>query len=292
MFKLPYSIIPADRLKKISYLFLGMGQSMQNLFPFLKTHLKQARFDISIREYLSMCILSSSIFFILIFFFISIFSGFTKYLVFNFVISVILSLFIFYQQISYPKIYANRRIKDIERNLLSALQNMLIQLNSGVPLFNILVNISEGGYGEVSNEFYRIVKEINGGKPQIEALEEIAAINPSVFFRKAIWQIVNGMKSGTDLAIILEETINLLSEEQILQIQMYGSQLNPLAMFYMLIVVIAPALGITFLIILSSFISLSEFATKMIFWGFYGIVFFFQIMFIGIIKSRRPNLLK
>jgi len=167
----------------------------------------------------------------------------------------------------------------------------LVQLNSGVPLFDILVNISKGDYGGVSKEFSMAVKEINAGKPQIETLEEMAAINPSLFFRRAVWQLVNGMKSGADMSGIVNEIINLLSEEQILQIQKYGSQLNPLAMFYMLMVVIAPSLGMTFLIILSSFISLSEPATKLVFWVLYGIVIFFQIMFMGIIKSKRPNLL-
>ena len=168
---------------------------------------------------------------------------------------------------------------------------MLVELNSGVPLFGILVNISKADYGEVSNVFSIAIKEINAGKQQIETLEELAAINPSLFFRRAVWQIVNGMKSGADMASVVSEIIDSLSEEQLLQIQRYGSQLNPLAMFYMLTVVIAPSLGMTFLIILSSFISLSEFTLKGIFWGLLGVVIFFQIMFMGLIKSKRPNLL-
>ena len=99
------------------------------------------------------------------------------------------------------------------------------------------------------------------------------------------------MKSGATLDNVIEEIISLLSEEQILQIQKYGSQLNPLAMFYMLVAVIAPSLGMTFLIILSSFINLPEIMTKIIFWSVFVSVMFFQLMFMGIIKSKRPNLL-
>ena len=99
------------------------------------------------------------------------------------------------------------------------------------------------------------------------------------------------MKSGADMSNVINEIIDLLSQEQILQIQRYGSQLNPLAMFYMLMVVIAPSLGTTFLIILSSFISLPGATAKMIFWGLYITIIFFQLMFMGVIKSRRPNLL-
>jgi len=206
-------------------------------------------------------------------------------------VSLIFSLFVFFQQVMYPKLYSNKRVKDTERNLFAALQNMLVQLNSGVPMFDVLVSVSKGDYGEVSNEFARAVKRINTGEPQVEVLREIAAVNPSLFFRRAIWQIVNGMKAGSDLSKVLEESINALSEEQVIQIQKYGGQLSPLAMFYMLVAVIIPALGMTFLIIISSFISLSVSTTKLIFWGLYGIVLFFQIMFMGIIRTRRPTLL-
>lgn len=295
MFKIPYSLLPIKVLRNTSSIFLGIGEVLQNFFPFLKLYLKQAESDFSVKEYLSMCFLSSLIFFGFFgFFFILILSvfGVGKSFLFGLVTAIVVAVFVFLQQILYPKIYANRRVRGIERNLLAALQNILIELNSGVPLFDILVNISKGDYGEVSREFSKAVREINAGRPQIETLEEIAAINPSLFFRRAVWQIVNGMKSGANMASVVNEIIDSLSEEQVLQIQRYGGQLNPLAMFYMLAVVIAPSLGMTFLIILSSFISLSEFATKLIFWGLYGIVVFFQIMFMGIIKSRRPNLLR
>lgn len=294
MFRLPYSLLPLKVLRNASSIFRGIGGFLESFFPFLRMYLKQAEIDFSVKEYLSMCFLSSVIFFIFFgFFFIFILAltGIERFLLFGLITSIIVTIFVFLQQIAYPKVHANRRIRDIERNLLDALQNILVQLNSGVPLFDILVNISKGDYGEISKEFSTVVKEINAGKSQIETLEEMAAINPSLFFRRAIWQLVNGMKSGADMSGIVGDIINSLSEEQVLQIQRYGSQLSPLAMFYMLMVVIVPSLGMTFLIVLVSFVSLSEFATKLVFWCLYGIVIFFQMMFMGIIKSKRPNLL-
>lgn len=294
MFKIPYSLIPPKSLRNLSYKFLGVGEFLEHFFPFLKLNLKQAKTDLTPKEYLSMCFLSCAAFFIFfggLFISVLALTGAENLFLFGIMVPVIFVLFVLMQQIAYPKVYASKRVKNIERNLLAALQNILIQLNSGVPLFDILVNISKGDYGAISDEFSFVVREINAGKPQIEALEDMAAVNPSLFFRRAVWQLVNGMKSGADMSRVINEIINLLSEEQVLQIQKYGSQLNPLAMFYMLVAVIAPSLGMTFLLLLSSFISLTEFATKAIFWGLYAIVVFFQIMFMGVIKSRRPNLL-
>jgi pilus assembly protein TadC len=195
------------------------------------------------------------------------------------------------QQILYPKLEAGKKVVDVERNLLSALQDMLVQLNSGIPLFSVIVDISIKDYGEISRKFANAVNEINAGFPQIEVLEEMASKSSSLYLRKAIWQLVNGMKTGANTTIVLKEVISSLSEDQLIQVQRYASQLNPLVMFYMIITIILPSLGMTFLIVISSFIAGSETLPKFIFMGFYIIVFFFQIMFLGMIKSRRPTLL-
>lgn len=294
MLKLPYSILPLKVLRQLAHLFYWIGDYFTILFPFLTVDLKQARIELRSREYVSICFLSSISSFFFILFLSSMFLfllKIDKFIAFSLTVSLIFSFFVFLQQIIYPKLIARERVKSVERNLLPALQNILIQFNSGVAFFDILVNISKENYGEISSEFTRAVKEINTGKPQIEVLEEIAAINPSLFFRRAIWQLVNGLKAGSEMSSVLTEIISSLSEQQVLQIQKYGSQLNPLAMFYMLIVVIVPSLGITFMIIIFSFISLPESATKFAFWGLYAFVLFFQIMFLGMIRSKRPNLL-
>jgi len=293
MIRIPFSFMPPDALKKLSYTFYGVAGVIEKSVPFLKVHLKQADMQVSSKEYISMCAVSSVFFFgIFGLFLMFMFGAFRfKNPFLGFFISFLFTFFIFFQQIMYPKMLVGRRVKGIERNLLSALQNVLIQLNSGVPLFSILVSISKGDYKEVSEEIEKAVREINAGKAEAEALEDIATSNPSLLFRRALWQIVNGMKSGADLSGVISESINAVSEEQVLQIQKYGGQLNPLAMFYMLIAVIVPALSMTFLIIMSSFMSLNEFGIKMLFWGLLAIVMFFQLMFLGVIKARRPNLL-
>lgn len=292
--KIPYSLLPVKVLTKVSHYFLGLGEILENVFPFLKLSLKQTGSDLEPKEYLSMCIISTFFFFAFIFiflFFILGTIGLENYVLIAITASVIFSLFVFLQQVMYPRIMIQKRVRDLERNLLPVLQNILVQLNSGVPLFDILVNISSSDYGAISEEFTRAVKEINAGRPQIDALEEMASKNPSLYFRRSVWQLVNGMKSGADMGGVIKEVIHSLSEEQVIQIQKYGGQLNPLAMFYMLVAIIAPSLGVTFVMVISSFVSPSETFTKMIFWGIFAFAVFFQIMFLGMIKSRRPNLL-
>lgn len=294
MISIPFSFLPVKVLKKYSKLFSGIASNIEPGYAFLKMNLKQSGIDIDSKEYLSMCLFSTFLFFLFILFILELFLfrlGVEHPVITGLIAAFVISILVFLQQIAYPKLFVNKKIKNIEQNIIPALQDLLVQLNSGVPLFNILVNISNGGYGKLSEEFKTVVKKINTGTPQVEALEQMVSDNPSLLFRRAIWQVINGMKSGSDMTGVIQEILDSLSEEQVIQIQRYGSQLNPLAMFYMLVVIIIPSLGVTFTIIVSSFISLPEGTTKMIFYFLFGVVALFQIAFLGIIKSRRPNLL-
>ena len=99
------------------------------------------------------------------------------------------------------------------------------------------------------------------------------------------------MNAGSNMAHVVRDSIKSLNEEQLLQIQNYGNQLNPLMVFYMLAAVIVPSLSITFLTIFSSMVSLPGNSTKILFMGLFVGVVFIQIMFLGMIKSKRPSLI-
>jgi len=292
--KIPYSIIPSNVLKKFSKIFLGLSEILISFSPSFRSTLSQANMPINEREYLSMCLFAafSSAIFLFISLFLVIFSlKADNPLAASLVITLILVFFIFIQQMLYPKLLVNKKVRVVERSLIPALENMLVQLNSGVSLFEAINTMATQDYGGVSKEFSGVINEINSGKSQIDALEDVAVKTPSLFFRRVIWQLVNGMKAGSNTSVILEDVLASLNEEKIIQIQKYGGQLNPLAMFYMLAVIIMPSLGITFLIVISSFMSVSSFGIKLMFFGMYFFVFFTQIMFMGIIKSKRPNLM-
>ena len=206
------------------------------------------------------------------------------------IISFLCAGFVGFAQLNYPRVYFNRKQKGLERNLMPALEDMLVQLSSGVPLFNIMVNISVADYGEISSEFKKAVKKINAGTPQIEVLEELGEKNSSSYFRRTLWQISNGMKSGSDISTVIKGSLRLLNEEQIIQIQNYGNKLNPLIMFYMLVTIILPALAITFLTIIASMVGLGKNITMVMYGGLFMLTIFIQIMFLGIIRSSKPTL--
>jgi flagellar protein FlaJ len=291
-FKVPLSFSSVDKLKKRSSFFKRfVGYKKKSA---LGDYLKNSEVDMTREEYLSVCVEGLVTSFLVISVVIStilILLSVKKALILSLGFALVFSFFVFFSRAVYPKVFHTRKQKDIEKNLIPALQDMLVQLNSGVPLFTLMINISASGYGELSEQFRKAVKEINAGRPQVDVLEALGEKNPSEFFRRALWQISNGMRAGSDISIVIEDTVKSLTEEQFIQIQDYGNKLNPVIMFYMLSSVILPALAVTFLTIISSLINLPELITKMLFIGMFVFVMIIQIVFLGVIKSVRPSLL-
>ncbi len=291
-FHIPFTILPIEVLKIKSKYFLPKIKYKKGTK--LEEDLANSNIHISREEYLAICLRSFFLSFgilIVVFTTLFFFIKLRFFYLFGILAAFLFAAFVLFSQIVYPRIFVSRRQRNIERNLISALQDILIQLNSGIPLFSILINISSADYDELSLEFKKAVKKISSGEPEAEVLEEIGKRNPSVFFRRTLWQISSGMKSGSDMSIVIQDSMKTLHEEQIIQIQSYGNKLNPLIVFYMLIAVIIPALSITFLTIIAAMINLPKNMTVLLFLGLFVFVMLVQIMFLGLIKSRRPSLL-
>lgn len=291
-FHIPFTISSLNRLKIKSKRYVKIFSVKRD--SKLKDYLAKAEVDITREEYLGIVARSTLMFSVIAYIAFStaifILKQGNPFLV-PIIPTIAVGMFTSFSQINYPKILADKQQKGIERNLLAAMEDMLIQLSSGVPLFTILVNVSASGYGQLSLEFKKAVKKINAGFPQIEVIEELGKKNHSILFRKALWQISNGMKAGSNITEVVRDIIHSLNEEQFLQIQTYGNKLNPLIMFYMLISIILPALAITFLTIISSVVNLPEAITIGMFVGLYIMSILIQIMFLGAIRTAKPSLI-
>ena len=117
MLKIPFSLLPQKKLFKISKPFRGFSQLISKRVPFLEVHLKQAESKLSSIEYISMCLFSTILMF---FFFFAVSLPAKKFgapIAACFFIALIITIFVFLQQLAYPGMIANRRVKLIERNL-------------------------------------------------------------------------------------------------------------------------------------------------------------------------------
>jgi flagellar protein FlaJ len=195
----------------------------------------------------------------------------------------------FYTMLYEPRVRMQRRGRKIDQELVFAGRHLLIELRSGVVLFDAMLGVSQD-YGEVSREFNKIVEKITLGVPASVAMHDVADNCPSAYYRRVILQMANSLSSGSDVAQSLEVVLNQISQEQIIQLKAYGQKLNPLVMFYMLFGVIIPSLGVAFLIILLSFIGsgLAAYGVGLLA-GILVLVAIIQFMFLSIVENSRPS---
>jgi len=288
--KIPMALFPYSVLESLSKRFLERSRILLKAYPEIKMAIIQSNFEIEPEEYLSAGIFSSIINAFLVFFLSFFFSMIFKLSILNsFLISLLFLFAVFFINffiiMNYPKIFALKRGRRMEENMLYAMRDLLIKLKSGVSLYDSFVALSRRSYGDLSEEFKITTKKMSAGQPQISAIEEMALRNPSQNFRKILWQISNAMRAGADISNTLESIIDNLSKEQKVKIRNFGGELNPIAMMYMVITVVAPTMGITLLVVLSSFASLP--IGKNTFYAILGVISFFQLIFLTIIKSKR-----
>jgi pilus assembly protein TadC len=292
MFRIPLLFFPENLVDRLSNIFADTGKKIADKNKKFQTYFLQANIPIKPEKYLAMCltglVLNLMILTVLLG---SIFYIGKASLIYAPIISIVVSFFILVQQVNYPKVLVAKKVRNIEVNILPALRAMSVQLTAGVTFYNALKNIARSKYGVISEEFQKAMNSMESGTPTLEALEKVSQNNPSIFFRRTVWQIMTGMGAGADISNVLKEIVKSLNQEQVTEIQAYGGKLAPLSMFYMVIAIIFPALAITFILVLSTFVQALGENYKMILLSVLGMVVLLQIVFLGMIKSGRPPLI-
>ena len=207
---------------------------------------------------------------------------------FNFLLILfipIIFLVLFFYMIKLPDFRIRLKEKEISKEIVFAGRFIIIELESGVPLYNTMLNVSKN-YEVIGKYFKEITDKIDLGTSMEDALNEAVEYIPSNDFRKVLWQIINSIRTGSDIGKSLYSVMEQVMKDQITEVNKYGKKLNPLAMFYMMVAVILPSLGMTMLVILSSFIQFELNLTILM--TLAGLLAFVQFMFISIIKFSRP----
>jgi len=261
-------------------------QRIAKAFPLLKMKLKQAGMDDKPELFIKKTFVTAFYMTtgIVVFLFL-ILAKFNVLKGFMFLIIPLIFIFMFLYMIKLPDLKISRKEKEIGKEIVFAGRFLIIELESGVPLYNSMLNISKN-FEIIGKYFKEITDKVDLGTSMEDALNEAAEIIPSNDFRKILWQIINSIRTGSNIAKSLYSVIEQITKGQVTEVNKYGKKLNPLAMFYMMIAVILPSLGMTMLIILSSFIQFELSLTILI--AIAGFLGFLQFMFISLVKFSRP----
>jgi flagellar protein FlaJ len=188
----------------------------------------------------------------------------------------------------YPSILIKKISARSEKDLLFSLREIMVSVNSGVPLFDAIKNVSSGSYGQVSEDFASVVKQVEMGIPEKEALKLLAIRSESEHMKRAIWQLINSLESGGSLSTSLPGIVDELEHSLYRSIRSYSASLNFLMLVYLLVAAAIPSLGITFLVLLSAFSGIGITVSKIMLLLLFAAVG--QITLIGYMSSTRPDI--
>lgn len=193
-----------------------------------------------------------------------------------------IGFFFFFMQT--PKNLITKRRRELDKEVLFAGRFLLVKINAGRPLLNALIEGTQS-YGVASKYFKEIVDDINLGTPIEEALDNAVRYSPSEKFRKILFQISTALKVGIDVSTSLSTVLEEITAEQLTEIQRYGKKLNSLALFYMLLAIVAPSIGMAIFVVVGGLIGLP--IERNLFIVVIGALVLIQILFITIFKSTR-----
>ena len=168
------------------------------------------------------------------------------------------------------------------------MRDMLIQVNSGIPLFNTLENLGNSSYKHVGPEFRSVATNVKGGSSLIDELESMAIRTQSEYLKKVAWQLVTSIRAGANLSSTIKGIVKLLVDYQFSLFKSFNAELNFIILIYLMIAAVLPTIGTTVMVIFSVFGMLG--VTPEIFAGVVALGFMGQIGIIGYVKMKRPSL--
>jgi flagellar protein FlaJ len=287
----PFMIINPSYCKRRLGYMRNLGKSLSEKFPNLKNNLKTLGVDAEPGDYMLSALMSAL--FLSVLFAVLVFA-LSHYMenpmdrslltaIGTLVGMFVLILFIF---IKYPSIQAKKKAQEIDKHLMFALKDLLLHTASGASLYNALVSVARSNYGEASEVFHGVAKEINSGTSTDMAFERLAKRTESEYLKKVLWQLVNTLRAGGNLKDALSTIVRELITTQRANIVGYANELNLWSLIYMIFAVAAPTIGLTMMIILVSFVDIGINKAAMLM--FIALTLMIQIDIISLIKSRRP----
>ncbi len=179
--------------------------------------------------------------------------------------------------------------RKLDSDLLFISEYLLVSLESGLPLGNVIERVSTinrpGGVF-----FKKIFTEFKTGKDLYSALNEAVEYAPSEQMKTLVKRLADSLRIGVDLKDVLAAFIEESSEKKVVEIQAFSKRLNPKVMMYLLLGIVVPSLGITFLILGLALANITADFLKYILIGIFLVMFLFQYIFYSSFSFSKANL--
>lgn len=146
-------------------------------------------------------------------------------------------------------ISADSRKKDMDEVLPDFLLLVAANIKSGLTIDRAILFSARPEFGELSREFKKVAFEIYGGESLEYSFSKIVKRIKSGALERTVSLLVEGVKSGGDVAKLLEETAIDIRNTEILQKEIRAS-----VMMYVMFIFMAAVLGAPALFAISTFL--------------------------------------
>ncbi len=209
--------------------------------------------------------------------------------VLSFIITAIIILIV-------PKQKAVARGNAVSLELPFALRHMATEIRAGIGLYRTIQAIGMADYGELSEEFARVITEVEEGTDTQEALRHLALRTQSKSLRSAIVHIVRALKTGGRLSESMNDIAEDVSFNLRLAVSEFGQRMNFFGVVFIFGAIVMPVMVAILGSIRNSPIKASMPSFEMLPLGipimaafFLVIMPFILIIFLFYIKSSQPK---
>ncbi len=209
----------------------------------VKENLESAGITINPEEYLILVSALATASFILVLFLfgaISVILGDISLTVLAPLIAVSSSVLVIVLGLIYPSAVANERATKVNRELPFALRQLATQIKAGVSFHKALHSIVTSHYGVLSEEFGRVLSDIERGYSTDQALVRLMGRTKSKGLKKALVQILRALKSGGNLSNTISAIADDVAFELRMKVRDFTEKLNFISVIYIMIGVVGP----------------------------------------------------
>ncbi len=115
------------------------------------------------------------------------------------VLGGLLAILIFDLSLGYPMFIREKRIRSIEETLPDVMSHMSTSLRAGGTIESALKEVAGYGYGPISEDLRRMLRELSEGKTFEEAFLDFAERTESVLVQRSVNVIVSAKRTGGGL---------------------------------------------------------------------------------------------
>ncbi|MFH1521029.1 MAG: type II secretion system F family protein [Candidatus Micrarchaeota archaeon] len=290
--RIPFLLISFKLMRRMGRRLSGVGKVLITLQPGLKTTLSKLGYTFSAETYVVGSLFSAGLYG-LFFSLLTIGMFLLKQDVEDPTLMAMaagfgISMLFFLLHLIYPRIMLKKIAAMENKDLLSALREIIMDVDSGIPLFDSMKNVATSDYRYISIAFDGVIREIETGTSEVDALRHLALRTESEYTKRTVWQMVNALESGASMKNALSGLANALEAANYREIRDYSTNLNFMLLMYMLVAAVVPSLGVTFMVLLSAFGGLGvDVSTVGLLVGGSALL---QIIMIGYMSSTRPEL--